>query len=152
MAGTSPSLTDFTVFVVAKWNSGTSSDAQIFSLGSGGGAFTISSTSNKATIMRGVTSQTFNDLSVVDGQFQIFGVWHSAIGGHSAAKNANNSSDSGIVQGMGATGGNYRIGADVTPNFMLDGDIAEILVYSSELSGSQRSDLFRYLNSRYAVY
>ena len=152
MAGSSPSLTDFTVFMVAKWNSGTSSDAQIFSMGSGGGAFTVSSTSNKVTITRGATSQVFNDLSVVDGQFQILGIWHSAIGGHSAAKNANNSSDSGIVQGMGATGGNYRVGANVTPSLMLDGDIAEILVYSSELSGSQRSDLFRYLNSRYALY
>jgi hypothetical protein len=152
MAGSSPSLTDFTVYMVAKWNSGTSSDAQIFSLGSGGGAFTVSSTSNMVTITRDTDSPTFSDLSVLDGQFQILGIWYSALGGHSAAKNANNSSHSGLLSGRPPTGANYRVGANAAPNFMLDGDIAEILVYSSELSGSQRSDLFRYLNSRYAVY
>ncbi len=150
MTGTLPTgYGDLAVFVAARMSNVSSADGVFFGFGSNDPSL-LSSGGNFAVDDGGVGA--FSDLSLTNSQAFLLTLWRSASVGYLASRNGSVTNDSAKFVGFSNTATSYSLGSSNGSVGMLDGDIAEIIVYNSDLTGANRTAVLQYLNSRYAAY
>jgi hypothetical protein len=150
MTGTLPTgYGDLAVFVAGKMSNVSSSDGVFFGFGSNDPSL-LSSGGNFAVDDGSVGA--FSDLSLSNGQTFLLTLWRAASVGYLASRNGSITNDSAKFVGFANTATSYSVGSSNGTLGMLDGDIAENIVYNSDLTGANRTGVLQYLNSRYSAY
>lgn len=137
------------IWVVFKANTWTNTDALVVGVANDSGSHAIKQSGSTPQIKHNAGTATGNTVSPTLGTAYLIGSFFS---GASSKQSLNDAAAVGPVD-IGALGiDQLQIGGESDGTNCIDGDIAEVVVFSAEVTGADLTSLKSYFNTRYDLW